>query len=132
MMFSPFRMRFAAFLCSAAVGLTGVFAQQSALKEDQQLDTQLEAIAGAHHGHVALYATDLKTGQTASIDPDLPVQTASVIKMGILLDAAEQIRAGKATLAERLVLTKPNQVQGSGVLGELTPPIALTLGIRLR
>jgi beta-lactamase class A len=48
--------------------------------------------------------------------------------MGILLDAAEQIRSGDANLAERLVLTKDNQVEGSGVLGQLTPPIALTLG----
>ncbi|HUN86954.1 MAG TPA: serine hydrolase [Terracidiphilus sp.] len=96
--------------------------------EDTQLDQQLQAIAAEHHGKVALYAKDLKTGETAGLSPDLPVQTASTIKMGILLDAAEQIRAGKASLSERLVLTKPNQVQGSGVLGELTPPIALTLG----
>jgi beta-lactamase class A len=47
--------------------------------------------------------------------------------MGILLDAAEQIRAGKASLEEKLVLTKANQVQGSGVLGQLTAPLTLTL-----
>ncbi len=99
-----------------------------AAQEDQKLDQQIASIANAHKGKVALYAHNLRTGQTASLSPDLPVKTASVIKMGILLDAAEQIRAGKATLAERLVLTQPNQVPGSGVLGVLTPPIALTLG----
>ena len=104
------------------------FARILAAQEDAQLDQQIAAIAQAHHGKVALYAHNLRTGQTASFSPDLPVKTASVIKMGILLDAAEQIRAGKASLAERLVLTRPNQVEGSGVLGELTPPIALTLG----
>ena len=52
--------------------------------------------------------------------------------MGILLDAAEQMRAGRATLDERIVLTKANQVEGSGVLGELTAPIALTFGDTLR
>lgn len=103
-------------------------AQSPALHEDSALDQQLQTIAAAHHGHVALYAHNLKTGQTSAYSPDLPVKTASTIKMGILLDAAEQIRAGKATLSERLVLNKPNQVEGSGVLGELTPPIALTLG----
>ncbi|MGB6695440.1 MAG: serine hydrolase [Terracidiphilus sp.] len=103
-------------------------AQTPALVEDALLDTQLHAIASAHHGAVALYAHNLKTGQTAALSPDLPVKTASVIKLAILLDAAEQIRAGKAKLDERLVLTGANQVGGSGVLGELTPPIALTLG----
>lgn len=94
---------------------------------DTQLDQTLQSIAAAHHGKVALYAHNLRTGQTASISPDLAVKTASVIKMGILLDAAEQILSGRATLDEKLVLTKPNQVEGSGVLGELTAPIALTL-----
>ena len=97
-------------------------------QEDRQLDTQLQAIAAAHHGKLALYAHNLRTGQTASFSPDLPVKTASTIKLGILLDAAEQIRAGRATLAEKLILEHSNQVEGSGVLGELTAPLTLTLG----
>ncbi len=102
---------------------------QATLKhEDQPLDEQLQAIAAAHRGRLALYAENLKTGETASLSPDLPVKTASTIKMGILLDAAEQIRAGRATLAEKLVLNHGNQVAGSGVLAQLTPPLALTLG----
>ncbi|MGD0737810.1 MAG: serine hydrolase [Terracidiphilus sp.] len=96
--------------------------------EDQQLDRELLSIAQSHHGHVAVYAHNLKTGQTAALDPDQPVKTASVIKMGILLDAAEQIRTGKASLSEKLTLTKPNQVPGSGVIGQLTAPLTLTLG----
>jgi len=103
------------------------FASLGTAQDDPALDQQLKSIADAHHGHVALYAKDLRSNKTASLLPDEPVQTASVIKMAILLDAAEQIRAGKATFDERLVLTKANQVQGSGVLGVLTPPIALTL-----
>jgi beta-lactamase class A len=103
-----------------------------AAQQDTQLDVQIKSIAAAHHGQVALYANNLRTGQTASLLPDEPIQTASVIKMGILLDAAEQIRGGQATLEERIALTKANQVAGSGVLGELTPPIALTLGDVLR
>jgi len=88
----------------------------------------LLSIAHAHHGQVALYAHNLKTGQTASLDPDRPVKTASVIKLGILLDAAEQIRSGHAALAEKLVLTQTNQVAGSGVLAQLTAPLELSLG----
>ena len=114
-----------ALACTSAALLP---AQQATLQEDAQLDRQLRSIAAAHHGHVALYAHNLKSGQTASLDSDLPVQTASVIKMGILLDAAEQIRAGQASLAEKMVLTHDNQVAGSGVLGQLTAPLALTLG----
>jgi beta-lactamase class A len=112
----------------ACGGAAGIPAQQPELKDDKLLDQQLQSIAAAHHGMVALYAHNLKTGETASLAADEAVKTASVIKMGILLDAAEQIRAGKAALNEKLVLTHENQVQGSGVLGQLTAPMTLTLG----
>jgi beta-lactamase class A len=102
-------------------------AQQLAPHDDLELDHQLQAVAAAHHGKVAVYAENLKTGQTAGLRADEPVKTASTIKMGILLDAAEQIRAGHASLDEKLVLNHENQVEGSGVLGELDTPLALTL-----
>ena len=126
MTFSKHRKRVAALILGLASPLSAL-AQQ-----DNQLDQQIKTIAANHHGHVALYAHDLRTGETASLSPDEPVQTASVIKMGILLDAAEQIRAGHATFGERIILIKANQVQGSGVLGQLTAPISLTLGDTLR
>jgi beta-lactamase class A len=131
-----FRLR-AALLCGMFLGFglgsAHIFAQAAtqratAQQEDQQLDQQLRVIAQAHHGNFALFAHNLKTGQTASVDPDQPVQTASVIKLGILLDAAEQIRGGQATLADKVVLTRENQVGGSGVLDQLTAPLTLSLG----
>jgi len=127
MHFFPCKLRI--FLAVALVSASAAWlcAEQPALKEDAELDQQLQAIAAAHHGKVAVYAHNLKTGETASLQPDEPVKTASVIKMGILLDAAEQIRAGKASLEEKLVLTHENQVEGSGVLGQLTAPLTLTL-----
>lgn len=122
------RVRISIIVTAVCALVAQLGAQRPALHDDPQLDQQLQAIAAAHHGKVAVYAHNLKTGATASLEPDEPVKTASVIKMGILLDAAEQIRAGRASLAEKLVLTKDNQVPGSGVLGQLTAPLTLTLG----
>jgi beta-lactamase class A len=110
-----------------ALGCGTLAAQQPTASEDTRLEARLLAIAAAHHGQVALYARNLKTGATASIRPDEAIQTASTIKMAVLLDAAEQVRAGKASFDEKLVLTKENQVEGSGVLGQLTAPVTLTL-----
>ena len=58
------------------------------MQEDKQLDQELQSIAAAHHGRVAVYAHNLRSGETASLAADEAVKTASVIKMGILLDAA--------------------------------------------
>ena len=114
-------------LCLIAAVVATPLAWGQAAHEDVQLDGEIAAIARAHHGRVAVFAQNLKTGATASFQPDMPVQTASVIKLGILLDAAEQLREGHAALSEKLVLKHDNQVEGSGVLSQLDTPLTLTL-----
>ncbi|HWG18684.1 MAG TPA: serine hydrolase, partial [Acidobacteriaceae bacterium] len=80
------------------------------------LEARLREIAAAHHGKVALYATQLNTGRTVALDPDAVVQTASVIKLTILFEAMEQVRAGKAHWDDKIVLQPGDAVSGSGVL----------------
>ena len=91
------------------------------------LQSQLKEIAAKHHGKVALFAENLKTGETAQIDPDVPVPTASVIKLTILLEAMDEVRDGRASLDEKIVLKKDDQVAGSGMLGLMDTPLDLTL-----
>jgi len=91
------------------------------------LQKELNALAAEHHGKVAFYAKDLKTSATVAIDPDMPVSTASVIKLPIMVEAFYQVKAGKHRLDERLKLTKENQVEGSGVLTLLQPGLEPTL-----
>src|SRR4051812_27566123 len=91
------------------------------------LQAKLQDMASKHHGKVALYAKNLKTGDTVAIDADVPVQTASVIKLPIMIETMYQVKTGKLKLDQRLRLTKDNQVPGSGVLPFLSPGLDLTL-----
>jgi beta-lactamase class A len=91
------------------------------------LTATLHSQIAGFHGKVALYARDLATNQTVSLDADQPVPTASVIKLGILYTALEQIRAGHAHFDDRLMLHHEDQVPGSGVLLFLDTPHTLTL-----
>jgi len=94
---------------------------------DAKLEQQLAALAAAHHGHVSVFAKQLNTGRVVAIDAELPVQTASVIKLTILFEAMEQIRAGKAHWDEKITLAKGDGVSGSGVLAFFDAPMTLTL-----
>jgi beta-lactamase class A len=94
---------------------------------DTALEQQLTTLASQLKGHVALYATQLNTGKTVAMDADRPVQTASVIKLAILFEAMEQVRAGKAHWDEKLTLAKGDGVSGSGVLTFFDTPLTLTL-----
>jgi beta-lactamase class A len=91
------------------------------------LQRDLQAIAAAHHGDVALFAKNLRTGETVAIAPDTPVQTASTIKLAILYEALEQLRQGKVHWGDQIAINKPDQAPGSGVLLFLDTPLPLTL-----
>ena len=99
----------------------------AAASADAALQAQLEGIAAAHHGQVALFATQLNTGKSASLRPDVEVQTASVIKLAILYQAMLEVRQGRAHWDEKLTLAPGEAVPGSGVLTLLDAPLTLTL-----
>ncbi len=92
----------------------------------EPLQAEVNAIAASHHGKVALYAENLATHETVAIDPDVEVQTASVIKLAILYEALEQVRAGQAHFEDRLTLRPEDRVPGSGVLHFFDAPLPLT------
>ena len=88
--------------------------------------SQLDQLSKEHHGKISFFAKNLKTGDTVAIDPDTPVQTASVIKLPILLEAFHQIHGGQRALQTKIVLRKEDQVFGSGILQFLSTPHELT------
>ena len=94
---------------------------------DAKLEQQLAALAAAHQGKVAVYAKHLNSGRVIAMNADQPVKTASVIKLAILFEAMEQVRAGKAHWDEKITLAKGDAVSGSGVLTFFDAPLTMTL-----
>jgi beta-lactamase class A len=90
------------------------------------LQGQLDAMAKAHHGKVALYAHNLKTDQTVEIDAETPVKTASVIKLTVLSQAMHEVKDGKKSLADKVTLRKEDIVNGSGVLQFFDTPLTIS------
>lgn len=99
----------------------------TATLQADELNDKLQTLISAHQGKVGLFAKNLKTGQTVAINADEAVQTASVIKLPLMLQAYEQVKAGKIKLTDPVVLNKENVVLGSGVLYALDPGLKLTL-----
>jgi beta-lactamase class A len=111
--------------CIISLAYTFAHAQPTPPVADP-LTSELQAIAAAHHGKVALFAENLQTHRTVALSPDTPVQTASVIKLAILYEALEQIRDNKVHFNDPITLTKTDQVPGSGVLHFFDAPLPLT------
>jgi beta-lactamase class A len=92
----------------------------------QTLQANLQSIATTHHGDVALYAENLRTHETVALAPDIVVQTASTIKLAILYEALEQIRAGHLHYDDKITLAPGDAVSGSGMLLFFDAPLNLT------
>lgn len=95
-------------------------------QNDPALTASLQSMIAGFQGHVSFYAHDLATGRTVAIDADQPVPTASVIKLGILLEALDQIREGRVHFNDRLAVSREDQVPGSGVLLFFDTPTSIT------
>lgn len=96
-------------------------------QEDATLEAQLGALAAAYQGKVTLYATDLRSGRTVTIDADTPVPTASVIKLTVLFEALKQIEEHRVRFDDKLTLRSADRVPGSGMLSLFDTPLTLTL-----
>lgn len=122
---SEFKMRLFSTLLSFV--LIGSWPLALHAQTSTELQQQLTTIVAAHHGKVALFAENLKTGDTVGLNADEVVQTASVIKLTILYEAMEQVREGKTHLDDKIVLQKGEQVPGSGILLFFDTPLTITL-----
>jgi beta-lactamase class A len=116
-------MRIATLLSLAALLCIGIKAQQPS---GDDLAARVKGIAAQHHGSVALFAEDLKTHDEVSLSPDLPVATASTIKLAILYEALEQLRAGKLHWDDKITIDKSELVGGAGILLMFDTPHVVT------
>lgn len=96
-------------------------------QHDITMQHVMDSYARHHHGKVALYAKDIRTGKTVAINADEPVNTASVIKVAVMLEAMYQVKEGRASFDDVLQLRKEDQVSGSGVLLLFRPPAQINL-----
>lgn len=91
------------------------------------IHTQLQQLIAGFKGHVALAAKNLQTGETIEIHGEEKVQTASVIKLPILVETFYQFKANQIRPDRRLLLDNDNKVQGSGILQDLSNGLILPL-----
>ena len=100
---------------------------QTKIEPNSALDEQVKSRITSFKGKVGLFAKNLDTGETYSLNADERVRTASTIKIAIMIEAFGRVEEGHAKWSDELVLTKEKKVSGSGILQELSDGLHLTL-----
>jgi beta-lactamase class A len=80
------------------------------------LESRIKPIAAAHKGKVGVAVKNLATGEHFELNADEVMQTASLIKLAIMVEAYRQLDDQKVDFGKTLTLTKDDKVPGSGVL----------------
>jgi beta-lactamase class A len=91
------------------------------------IDRRVQAAIQGFPGNVSLYARNLDTGASYELHADVPVPTASTIKLPIMVELFAQANEGKLDWNQKLALTDQDKVSGTGVLTELSGGDALPI-----
>src|SRR6059058_554576 len=79
------------------------------------LEATIRARLDSVDAHSTFYAKQLSTGREIAIRADEPMNTASVIKIPVMILAYRDADAGKLDLNQRYVIRPEDQRRGSGL-----------------
>lgn len=84
---------------------------------DKKLTRQLQELVVGFNGQVGIHVENLKTGKTASINPDTLFPTASMIKVTIQCGLLDKIEKGELRYNQKLVYNDSLLYPGVDILG---------------
>lgn len=99
-----------------ALGLLGLCLCLARLEGAEKLDEKLLPLLRAHEGNIACAVKNLKTGEAFAFNEDVPMPTASLIKLPVMVAAYRQADAGQIDLQKMITLRAADKVPGSGIL----------------
>lgn len=91
------------------------------------LKASIESIARSIDARWGIYVKNLETGDEIAIDADSVMETMSVIKIPIMVEAFRQVQAGKLSLGERIDWNDDRRRWGTGILQTLDSGMQPTL-----
>lgn len=112
-------------LILAAVGLIG--SAQPAPPPLARLQANIERITKSINADWGIYVKCLETGQEIVINADKQMDTMSVIKIPLMVEAFRQIEAGKFSLADKVTLKEADKRPGTGVIRSFDAGAVLTI-----
>ncbi len=118
-------MRFRFFLIAAAAGLA--LAQAPQQKPLERLQSNIERITKSVNADWGIYIKCLETNEEIALNADRTMETMSVIKIPLMVEAFRQIEAGKFKLTDRVELKDSDKRPGTGVIRSLDAGVPLTI-----
>src|SRR5437016_82768 len=74
-----------------------------------------------------IYVKSLESGEEIAVDADRQMETMSTIKIPLMIEALEQIKAGKFKLTDKYTFVEADSEPGTGTIQRLDPGAVMTI-----
>jgi len=117
----------AVLMISAAAGTAAVGAQNRSPTALPRLQSAIERTTRSVNAAWGVFIKSLETGEEIAIEPDRQMETMSTIKIPLMVEALEQIKAGKFKLTDKYTFVAADSQPGTGTIQRLDPGATMTV-----
>ena len=93
----------------------------------QRLQSAVETITRTVNATWGIYVKSLETGEEVAINADKQMETMSTIKIPLMIEVFEQIKAGKFKLSDKYTFAQADSQPGTGTIQRLDPGAVMTV-----
>jgi beta-lactamase class A len=101
--------------------------QSSATTPLQRLRASIERTTRSINATWGIYVKSIESGDEIAIDADRQMETMSTIKIPLMIEAFEQIKAGRFKLTDKYTLVQSDVQPGTGTIQRLDPGAVMTV-----
>jgi len=116
-----------ALLALSFLTLSAGRAQQTPVAPLARLQANIDRITKSVNADWGIYIKCLETGEEISINADRQMDTMSVIKIPLMVEAFRQIEAGRFSLSDKVTLQDSEKRPGTGIIRSLDAGAILTI-----
>jgi beta-lactamase class A len=93
----------------------------------QRLEASILRTTRSINATWGIYMKSLETGEQIAVDADRQMETMSTIKIPLMIEALEQIKAGKFKLTDPYTFAEKDSQPGTGTIQRLDPGAVMTV-----
>jgi len=101
--------------------------QSTASTPLQRLQASVERTTRSVNATWGIYVKSLETGEEIAIDADRQMETMSTIKIPLMIEVFEQIKAGRFKLTDKYTFAAADSQPGTGTIQRLDPGAVMTV-----
>ena len=93
----------------------------------QRLQASIERTTKSVNATWGIYVKSLESGEEIAVNPDRRMETMSTIKIPLMVEVLEQVKAGRFKLTDKYTFVQADSQPGTGTIQRLDPGAVMTV-----